>query len=87
MAKVWSDSNGIYVTARGVTVSAATPLKYPKWYRRCNINDHKKIVRQSNFQPEYDGSDIKSTTRRGLVESFNNYGQRVERWFDQIEKE
>lgn len=63
------------------------PVKYPKCYRKCNIADHKRILKQGNFQPEYDGSDIRSTTKKGLVDSFNSYGQRVERWLKQIEKE
>lgn len=73
------------MTTRGITISAVTPIKYPKWYRQCNIDDHKKILKESNCQPEYDGSDIQSTSRAGLVESFSNYGQRVEQWL--IEKE
>lgn len=41
-----------------------------------------------DFIPKYDGSDIKSLNKQGILDSFNNYGQRVGRWLDtQIEKE
>ena len=87
MAKVWSNAAGIYISTRGITISASTPIKYPKYYRQCNIDAHKKILKESNCQPDYDGSDIKSTTKTGLIDSFNNYGQRVECWLDNLKKE
>lgn len=51
------------------------------------IAKHKKMLSTLDLQPEYDGSDIQSTSKAGLRESFNNYGHRVEQWLDRIEKE
>ena len=66
-------------------VTAAT--KYPKCYSQHNIEQHKKLLKGCDLQPEYDGSDITSTSKAGLIESFSNYGQRVERWLDRKCKE
>ena len=87
MASVWSNSSGIYVTTRGVTVSAITPTKYPDGWMPSEIAKHKKMLSKLDLQPEYDGSDIQSTSKAGLRESFSNYAQRVEQWADRIEKE
>lgn len=49
---------------------------------------YQKMIDSRDFIPKYDGSDIKSLSKQGIVESFNNYSERVGRWLDrQIEKE
>lgn len=49
---------------------------------------YKKMLDSRDFIPKYDGSDIKKLNKQGVLDSFTNYGHRVEQWLDkQIEKE
>ena len=76
------------IRTRGITISVQYDYKYPtKWTGR-KKKMYQKMIDSRDFIPKYDGSDIKSLNKQGILESFNNYSERVGRWLDrQIEKE
>ena len=76
------------IKAHVVSISVQYGYAYPKKWTGRKVQMYKKMLDSRDFIPKYDGSDIKKLNKQGVLDSFTNYGQRVEQWLDkQIEKE